>query len=324
MPDLPWFVYAMLLAPLGLILIAAVYKTLQVRAAREWPSTPGRVVVSNSELRDVKVIDSEREGGRKLEQRNFANIVYEYSVSGQKLRNNRVSIGEDRGDFQVAETIAKYPVGTAVIVYYNSRHPREAVLERDLPQGLWGCLGIATVVAVVGLFGASIGLTRIVELVSTRAANPQMAVPAVALAGFGLVAALFALVLHRQSALAKTWPVVPGVIKLSGLDQYRAAPSDSGRRGSIMYERKVSYSYRFKDIAYTAVHGSFSSNSKTTSRWVLRLFGMDFQDGAGVEVRVNPVDPSEATLNPRAPFGSLLWVMALGLWTAAYLMATSG
>ncbi len=324
MPDLPWFVYAMLLAPLGLILVAAVHKTLQVRAAREWPSTPGKVVVSSSELRDVKVLDSDREAGHRFEKRNFANIIYEYSVSGQKLRNNRVSIGEDRGDFQVAETIAKYPVGTAVIVYYNSRHPREAVLERDLPQGLWGCLGIATVIAVVGLFGASVGLTRIVELVSTRAANPQMAVPAVALAGFGLVAALFALVLHRQSARAKTWPVVPGVIKLSGLDEYRAAPSDSGRRGSIMYERKVSYSYRFKDIAYTAVHGSFSSNSKTTSRWVLRLFGMDFQDGAGVKDWVNPVNPSEATLNPRAPFGWLLWVMALGLWTAAYLMATSG
>ena len=168
MPDLPWFVYAMLLAPLGLILVAAIYKTLQVRAAREWPSTPGRVVVSTSELRDVKVLDSDREAGHRFEQRNFANIVYEYSVSGQKLRNNRVSIGEDLGNFQVAETIAKYPVGAAVTVYYNSRHPREAVLERDLPQGLWGCLGIATVIAVVGVFGASIGLTRISEFVSAR------------------------------------------------------------------------------------------------------------------------------------------------------------
>ena len=209
-------------------------------------------------------------------------------------------------------------------VYYNSRHPREAVLERDLPQGLWGCLGIATVIAVVVVFGATIGLTRISEFVSARLSNPQMSVPVVALAAFGLVAALFALALRRQSALAKTWPVVPGTIKLSGLDEYRAAPSDSGRRGSIMYERKVSYSYRFKDVAYTAVHGSFSSNSKTTSRWVLRLFGMDFQDGAGVKVWVNPVNPSEATLNTRAPFGWLLWLIAVGLWAAAYGMATSG
>jgi ABC-type polysaccharide/polyol phosphate export permease len=38
LPDLPWFVYVMLLAPLGLLLGVAVYKSLQVRAAREWPS----------------------------------------------------------------------------------------------------------------------------------------------------------------------------------------------------------------------------------------------------------------------------------------------
>jgi hypothetical protein len=323
-PDLPWFVYPMLLAPLGLILVAAIYKTLQVRAAHEWPSTPGKVVISNSELREVKVLDSERESGHRFEQRNFANIVYEYSVSGQKLSNNRVSIGEDRGNFQVAGTIAKYPAGSIVMVYYNPLHPREAVLERDLPQGLWGCLGIGTAIVLAVLFGSAIGLHRIWEFASARLANPQMSVPVVALAAFGLVAALFALVLRQQSTRAKNWPVVPGIIKLSGLDEYRAAPSESGRRGSIMYERKVSYAYRFKDVAYTSVHASFSSNSKMTSRWVLRLFGMDFQEGAGVKVWVNPENPSEATLNPRAPFGWLLWLIALGLWAVAYVIATAG
>jgi hypothetical protein len=323
-PDLPWFVYAMLLAPLGLILVAAIYKTLQVRAAQEWPSTPGKVVISNSELREVKVLDSERESGHRYEKRNFANIGYEYSVSGQKLSNNRVSIGEDRGNFQVAETIAKYPAGSIVMVYYNPLHPREAVLERDLPQGLWGCLGVGTAIVLAIVFGSAIGLKRISEFVSARLANPQMSVPVVALAAIGLVAALFALVLRQQSARAKKWPVVPGIIKLSGLDEYRAAPSESGRRGSIMYERKVSYAYRFKDVAYTSVHASFSSNSKTTSRWVLRLFGMDFQDGAGVKVWVNPANPSEATLNPRVPFGWLLWLVALGLWAVAYGIATAG
>lgn len=324
MPDLPWFVYAMLLAPLGLILVAAIYKTLQVRAARDWPSTPGKVVTSTSELRDVKVLDSERESGRKLEQRDFANIVYEYSVSGQKFSNNRVSIGEDRGNFQVAETLAKYPAASIVTVYYNPRHPREAVLERDLPQGLWGCLGIATVIALVVVFGAAIGLKNISEFFSARLANPQMSVPVVALLAFGLVAALFALVLRQQSAQARTWPVVPGVIKLSGLDEYRTAPSDSGTRGATMYERKVSYSYRFRDIAYSAEHASFSSNKPTTSPWVLRLWGMDFQDGAGVKVFVNPDNPSEATLNPNVPFGWLLWLITAGLWAAAYGIATAG
>jgi Protein of unknown function (DUF3592) len=317
---MPWFVYAMLLAPLGLILSAAIYKTLQVRAAHDWPSTPGKVVTSNSEVREVKVLDSDRESGHKLEPRNFANIVYEYSVSGQTLRNNRVSIGEDRGNVEVAKTIARYPVGTIVTVYYNPLHPLEAVLERDLPRGLWGCLGIATVIVLVVVFGSAIGLHRISEFLSARLANSQMSVPVVALAAFGLVAALFALVLRQQAALARKWPVVTGIIKLSGLDEYRAAPDSSGTR---MYERKVSYSYRFNDIAYSNVHASFSSNSKTTSPWVLRLFGMDYQDGASVKVWVNPDNPSEATLDPRASFVWLLWMVALALWLGAYWIATA-
>ena len=77
MPDVPWFVYAMLLAPFGLILVAAVYKTWQVRAASRWPSTPGKVVISKAEVRDVAVMDSDRADGRKVERRNFANITYE-------------------------------------------------------------------------------------------------------------------------------------------------------------------------------------------------------------------------------------------------------
>jgi hypothetical protein len=323
-PDLPWFVYAMLLAPLGLILVAAVYKTLQVRAAREWPSTPGKVMISTSQLRDVRVLDSERESGHKVEQRNFANIVFEYAVSGQKFSSNRVSLGENPGNFEVAETLVKYPAGATVMVYYNPLHPHEAVLERDLPKGLWGCLGIGTAIALTVVFGAAIGLKRISDFFGAHLANPQMSVPVVAMMGFGLVAALFALVLRKQSALAKTWPVVPGTIKLSGLDEYHAAPDDSGRRGTRMYERKVSFAYKFRDVAYACEHASFSSNKPTTSPWVLRLWGMDFKDGASVTVWVNPSNPSEATLNPSVPFGWLLWVVAAGLWAGAYMIATAG
>ena len=205
-PDLPWFVYAMLLAPLGLVLFAAAYKTLQVRAAREWPSAPGKVVVSNSQVRKVKVLDDSREDGHRFEQRNFANIVYEYSVSGQRLTNNRVSIGEDLGNFEVAETIARYPVGTAVAVYYNPLHPREAVLERDLPKGLWGCLGIGSGIVLAIVFGGAIGLNRLSEFISARLADPKLSPLVVAFLGFGFVMALFAPALQRQASLARKWP----------------------------------------------------------------------------------------------------------------------
>ena len=324
MPDLPWFVYAMLLAPLGLILVPAVYKSLQVRAAREWPSAAGKVVVSKAELRKVKVIDGDREEGHRFEERNFADIVYEYSVAGRKLRNNRVSIGEDLGNFQVAETIAKYPVGAVVTVYYNPLHPDQAVLERDLPKGMWGCLGIGTAIVLAIVFGSAIGLHQITEFVTTRIPHPGNAPAAVAFAAFGTAVALFALLVHRQASLAMKWPVVTGTIKLSDIEQYRTAPKDGSSRGQTMYQRRVSYTYVYNNISYTNVHASLASSVASSSSWLVRKSTRAYQNGATVKVWVNPGNPSEATLEPRTGFVWLLWLAAAAIWGVAYYAAVHG
>ena len=323
MPVLPWFVYLMLLAPLGLILGAAAYKSLQVRAAREWPQAAGKVVISNAELRDFKLIDSERADGHRTEQRNFANIVYEYSVAGKKLRNNRVSIGEDLGNFEVAETIAKYPAGAVVTVYYNPLHPNEAVLERDSPKGLWGCLGIGTAIVLAIVFGSAFGLHQVTEFVTTRIPHPQNSAAAVAFAAFGFVVALFALALHRQASLARKWPTVTGTITLSDIEQYRTASKDS-RRGQVMYQRKVSYAYKYNDISYTRMHASLASNVASSSGWLVSKFTTAYQNGAAVKVYVNPANPAEATLEPGTNFVWLLWLTAVAIWGVAYYAAVHG
>ena len=326
MPDLPWYVYAMLLAPLALVLFAAAYKTLQVRAARAWPSTPGKVFISNSEVRDVRVLDESREDNHRIERRNFANIVYQYSVAGKQLRNNRISIGEDRGNFEVAETIAKYPVGTSVTVFYNPLHPNEAVLERDLPKGLWGCLGIGTAIVLAIVFGGVFGLNRLTAFVATRLANPRFSPMVVVFGVFGLVIAMFALAMRRQSQLAQHWPVVPGIIKMSDAQQYRNAPTKNGRRGEIMYQRQVSVAYTYNNVAYTCIEGSLATGANSTSGWLMRKFTTAYQDGASVNAYVNPANPSEATLDPRGGI-ILIWILgllALAFWGLAYFVATHG
>jgi hypothetical protein len=324
LPDLPWFVYAMLLAPLGLLLAVAVYKSLQVRAAREWPSAAGKVVVSKAEVRKVKVIDSDRAEGHRFEERNFADIVYEYSVAGRKLRNNRVSIGEDRGNFQVAETIAKYPAGAVVTVYYNPLHPDQAVLERDLPKGMWGCLGIGTAIVLTIVFGSAIGLHAITEFVTTRIPQQGNAAAAVAFGAFGTVIALFALILHRQASLAMKWPVVTGTIKLSDIEQYRAARQDDGSGTRVMYQHRVSYTYQYNNITYTNAHATLASSVASTSSWLVRKSTTDYKDGASVKVWVNPDNPSQATLEPRAGFVWVLWLAVAAILGVAYYAAVHG
>jgi len=219
-PDLPWFVYAMLLAPLGLLLVAAVVKTWQAREARSWPQVPGKVVTSVAEMREVRVSDDDREEGYRLESRNFANVTYEYSAGGRKLSNNRISIGEDVGNFQVAENLAKYPAGSIVTVYYNPRHPDQAVLERDLPKGLWGCLGIGTAIVLAIIFGSAFGLNQSYEFLAHHIARPDLAGLVVGFGAFGLFIALMGLAVRRQASMASRWPVVPGTIKLSEMEEY--------------------------------------------------------------------------------------------------------
>jgi Protein of unknown function (DUF3592) len=314
----------MLLAPLGLLLVAAAYKSLQVRAAREWPSTAGKVVVSKTETRKVEVIDSDRAEGHRFEERNFADIVYEYSVAGRKLRNNRVSIGEDRGNFQIAETIAKYPVGAVVTVYYNPLHPDQAVLERDLPKGMWGCLGIGTAIVLAIVFGSAIGLHQITEFVTTRIPQQGNAAASVAFGAFGSAVALFALVLHRQASLAMKWPVVSGTIKLSDIEQYRAAPKDGSSRAQTMYQRRVSYTYKYNNLTYTNTHATLASSVASSSIWLVRKSTTDYKNGASVNVWVNPENPTQATLEPRAGFVWVLWLAAVAIWGVAYYAAVHG
>ncbi|SHK16536.1 Protein of unknown function [Bradyrhizobium lablabi] len=321
MPDLPWQVYAMLLAPLGLILFAATYKTLEVRAARNWPQATGKVVTSTSEVREVRVIDNSRDDGYRFERRNFANIVYEYSVRGRSLRSNRVSVSEDRGNFEVAETIARYPVGTVVPVYYNPLYPHEAVLDRDLPKVLWACLGIATGIVLAVVFGSAIGLHQLSEFIATRLANPKTSPLVVAFGAFGFVTALFALALQRQASLAKDWPVVPGTIRMSALEQYRTAPESDFVPGEAMFQRTVSYTYRYNNVAYTNVHSSLTTGVRSTSGWLVGKFTNAYRNGAIVNVYVNPANPSEAVLDPRAGFAWILWLIVLGFAAGAYFVA---
>lgn len=319
LPDIPWFVYAMLLAPVGLIVFAAGYKYLEVRAASDWPSTPGKVVISKPETRQVKVIDSDRARGHRFEERNFANVTYEYSIAGQVYRCNRVTIGEDRGNFEVAETIARYPVGKPVTVYYNPNKRSEAVLERDMPQGMWGCIGWMVAIAVALVFGSAIGFHKLTDFVSSMpVANAPMTV---ALGAFGAVAALIALAIQRHARQARHWPVTRGTVATSGLERFRSAATDTSR-GQIRFKARISYTYSFNGVNYTGTVASLGGEVSSTSdravqRWVKR-----YRDGQAVDVYVNPANPSESVLEPRAKGIWVVWAIVAVLWALAAFVAT--
>jgi hypothetical protein len=325
-PNLPPLVYAMLLAPLALILIAAIVKTWQAREARSWPQAPGKVVTSVAELREVRVSDDEREDGYRMESRNFANVTYEYSVSGRKLSCNRISIGEDLGNFQVAEKLAKYPAGSIVTVYYNPRHPDQAVLERDLPKGLWGCLGIGSAIVVAIIFGSAFGLNQSYNWLAHHVGRPDLAGMVVGFGAFGLVIALMGWAVRRQASMATRWPVVPGTIKLSEMEEYHEASEPGESRGVEMFGKRVTYTYSYQNVRYTNECARVAAGTPQASNKMLEKLMSRYQDGATVEVHVNPDNPAEATLDARGDgrIAYVLWGIAAIFAALALFVATRG
>lgn len=324
MPDLPWTVYAMLLAPLGVLLVAAIVKTWQAREARSWLQVPGKVVVSAAEVREVRVFDDDRDERFRLESRNFANVTYEYSVGGRTLRNNRIMIGEDRGNFEVAENLKKYPAGSTVTVYYNPRHPDQAVLERDLPKGLWGCLGIGTAVVLVIVFGSVFGLKQSYDVLAHHIARPDLAGLVVGFGAFGLAIALMGLAMWRKASLARRWPVVPGRIKVSAMEHFREASEPGEALGRDMTGKRVTYTYRYQNVSYTNECARVATGVSSDPGKMLDKLLSRYRDGATVQVSVNPDKPAEATLDPRGDgrVAFVLWGIAAILAALALFVAT--
>jgi hypothetical protein len=314
-----WIVYLFLAAIPGLIIFAMVYKYMEVMEAARWPSTPGRVVVSTSEAREVLAGSP---GSTDTELRNFAKIVYEYTVAGRKYRCDRVNIGENMGNFEVAETIAKYPVGKAVTVYYNPRNRSQAVLDREVPPGIWQTGIIVVVVLIALIVGAVVGFRKLGDFMSGLVRNPAEAPFVAACIGFALVAAFVIYGIQRNVSRMRAWPVAAGRIDSAGVHAFKElSTSDSGRRQWVpRFRSNIVYSYEVGGVRFTGdklgTTGRFSSNISAFAR----RGAARYAPGSAVEIHYNPENPAESILNPRSGPLWLLWLIPAGVLVLAWFV----
>ena len=187
-------------AMIALLIFGTAYKYWEVRKASHWLRTPGKVLSAKAVARRVRTAEtrSSAKGGADRQVRNFAEVRYEYRVRGKRFVGNRVSLGEDLGDFQVAETLARYPEGKAVVVHYDPGRPDQAVLEHGAPEGVWRTMILFIGVLIVLFVGGTVGFERMVQLLQHRLAQPQNAVPVAALGGLALFMGLMAFAMRRQ------------------------------------------------------------------------------------------------------------------------------
>ncbi|MBL8077725.1 MAG: DUF3592 domain-containing protein [Anaerolineales bacterium] len=93
------------------------------QTAQTWPSTTGAVILSTLQS---------RRSGRS---HSIVPVVgYQYSVNGQTFTSQTIKAGEQFMNVRIAgqaqATVARYPVGATVTVYYNPSNPSESALER--------------------------------------------------------------------------------------------------------------------------------------------------------------------------------------------------
>ena len=94
-----------------------------VQAAQTWSSTMGTVLSSSVQTRPT---------GRSHS--TFPVVVYQYEVNGKTYQSQTIKAGDQFMNIRVIgeaqATVARYPIGASVMVYYNPENPAESALER--------------------------------------------------------------------------------------------------------------------------------------------------------------------------------------------------
>jgi hypothetical protein len=114
----PYFWPGLIFLPLvALAILAVASKLIEQRQARSWTQTSGRIVRSQVETK------RHRFEGEAETVKNVPAVEYEFTVGDRTVRGVRIGVGDDAGGANIEATLARYPVGATVSVYYDPRDP---------------------------------------------------------------------------------------------------------------------------------------------------------------------------------------------------------
>ena len=125
-----------------------VVSALRLKMSAGWPRVEGRVVRSEKK--------TEHTDAGRLEN---ADIAYEYDFGGKSYTSRVVKIGGDlltspskSAPSEADLLLAKYPVGRAVDVYVNPKHPKVACLEKAGGETVFLAIFSGAAAVVVGIY----------------------------------------------------------------------------------------------------------------------------------------------------------------------------
>ena len=128
--DTSTLTFAAPLLVVGAVAVSLGLRTRRTRVVRslaaDWPRTRGTVLSATVQVG--------QQGGSRHE---APLVLYTYQVNGKAFQGHRVRVGDEFGRIRVngaassaAHTVARFPAGSCVEVYYDPANPANSALER--------------------------------------------------------------------------------------------------------------------------------------------------------------------------------------------------
>ncbi|AEH89164.1 DUF3592 domain-containing protein [Mesorhizobium opportunistum] len=302
----------------GMLSFIGVMKWREVRALSHWLPTPGKIVSSRVEAREVRSSGAGSDSSDTTEMRNFPAITFEYKVGGKKFQSSRYSVQENLGNFEVTETLAQFPRGADVTVFYNPADPSKAVIERTMPDGAFKFMFQLSAGLVIGALVLVFSVGGLLEAIRPHLPKPQNLGAAALLLFMGLFALRMGFAQKSLAGQAAKWPVAAGRIDTSGLQALRN--HSNYRRWRTVFKSRIVYSYGVAGQRYTSDRVTFGATVTASLPALVSGQARSYAEGSQVEVHYDPANPASAVLECRVRGLWLLWVCSVGFLGGAALL----
>ena len=93
----------------GMLSLITFVKWREVRALSHGLPTPGKIISSRVEAREVRSSGAGSDSSDTTEMRNFPAITFEYKVGGKKFQSSRYSVKENLGTSRSAKPLRSFP-----------------------------------------------------------------------------------------------------------------------------------------------------------------------------------------------------------------------
>ena len=146
-------VFFLFLAIIGIGILFWGYNSYKKsQEAKEWPTAQGKVISSEVDSH----WSSHRTGATKTRQMmHSAKVLYEYTVEDNKYTSNKISFGDTSSSVRsdASKVVKKYRPKKEILVYYDPKNPKTAVLEPGKAGGLLVPFIAGSMFLFVGILG---------------------------------------------------------------------------------------------------------------------------------------------------------------------------